>query len=411
MNFSRTLRETDTFHRTGALNRRAFGAFSCHQFARKMATRISLLVFVLLFGAGGVIAHQTTDSFLALSLANQQIQGRWAISLRDLDHVLTIDVNKDGEVSDTELTAATLKIENYAFDHLEVRINSRAIRPNPTGFEIEEHSDAVYGTVLFVLKPEVPPIDLLVTYRLFNDTDPLHRGLFRLDMPNRTATAIFSPSQPTQRFRLSAPETPARLLNFVREGVWHIWTGYDHILFLIALLLPAVLQRQGGAWAPAEGVKAALLNIVKVVTAFTVAHSITLTLATMGWVNLPSRFIESVIAASVVIAALNNLKPLFAERTWMIAFGFGLIHGFGFASALTELHLSATSLAGALVGFNLGVELGQLAIVFIFVPIAFALRKRAFYQQVALRYCSILIVVLASAWFFERAFNQRILPF
>jgi hypothetical protein len=322
-----------------------------------------------------------------------------------------VDADNDGEVSDLELTNARPKVVAYAFSNLVVKVDSQVIQPQATGFEIEEHSDAVYATILFQLSSEGVGSDWVIKYTLFNDSDPLHRGLFRFDLPDRTATAIFSPAQPVQRFVIGAPEAPKRLLNFIREGVWHIWTGYDHILFLIALLLPSVLYRQGSEWAPAEGVKGALLNIVKVVSAFTVAHSITLTLATLGWVNLPPRLVESVIAASVVIAALNNLKPLFAERTWMIAFGFGLIHGFGFASALTELRLSASSLAGALVGFNIGVELGQLAIVFIFVPIAFALRKGTFYQKVALRYCSIVISALAGAWFFERAFAQRILPF
>lgn len=376
-----------------------------------MAKRVSLLVCALLLGATEALAHQTTDSFLALSLTNQQIQGRWAISLRDLDHVLTIDADKDGEVSEAELGTATPKIEQYAFDHLELQINSRAIRPKPTGFDIEEHSDSVYGGILFVLEAETAITDLTVTYRLFNDTDPLHRGLFRLDMSNRTATAIFSPSQPTQRFRITAPETPARLLNFIREGVWHIWTGYDHILFLIALLLASALRREGETWVPADSGRAVFLNILKVVTAFTIAHSITLTLATLGWIRLPSRLVECVIAASVVLAALNNLRPMFADRAWLIAFTFGLIHGIGFASALIDLRLTSGALAGALVGFNLGVEAGQLAIVSLFVPIAFRLRKSRIYREGALRYCSILIALLAAAWFFERAFDRRILPF
>jgi hypothetical protein len=376
-----------------------------------MAKRISLLVCTLLFGVTEALAHQTTDSFLALSVTNQQIQGRWAISLRDLDHVLTIDADKDGEVSEAELATATPKIQNYAFDHLDLQINSRPIRPEPIGFEIEEHSDAVYGAILCVLRADAPVTDLTITYRLFNDTDSLHRGLFRLDMPNRTATAIFSPSQPTQRFRITTPETSGCLLNFIREGIWHIWTGYDHILFLIALLLPSALRREGTIWVPADSGRAVFLNILKVVTAFTIAHSITLAVATLGWIRLPSRLVECVIAASVVLAALNNLRPMFAERAWLIAFSFGLIHGFGFANALIDLRLTSGTLAGALIGFNLGVEAGHLAIVSLFVPIAFRLRKSRTYREGALRYCSILIALLAAAWFFERAFDRRILPF
>jgi hypothetical protein len=377
-----------------------------------MFKSVTILLCALFFWlAPGILGHQTTDSYLALSLTNKQIEGRWAISLRDLDHVLAVDEDKDGEVSDAELSKANPKIEQYAFDHLKVLVDSKPVQPQHTGFELEEHSDAIYATLLFVLPTAANSADFQINYTLFNDTDPLHRGLFRFDLPNRTATAIFSPSQPTQRFVLGAAETPKHLLNFIQEGVWHIWTGYDHILFLIALLLPSALRRHARGWEPTESRRAALINIVKVVTAFTVAHSITLTLAALNLVQLPSRFVESVIAASIVVAAINNLKVVFAERTWVIAFAFGLIHGFGFASALTDLHLSAANLAGALVGFNVGVELGQLAIVLVFVPIAFALRRTKFYPQIALRYCSIVIAVLAAAWFVERAFARRILPF
>jgi hypothetical protein len=376
-----------------------------------MPRRLLLLFAMFLVLAPRALAHQTTDSYLALTVTNQQIEGRWAIALRDLDHLLTIDEDKDGEVSDAELTKGRPKIEKYAFSHLRVEIGGEKAAPTITGFDIEEHSDAVYAALLFNFGAGRVGSNYSIIYTLFNDTDPLHRGLFRFDLPNRTATAIFSPAHPTQRFSTATSEGRTGFLNFVREGIWHIWTGYDHILFLIALLLPSVLHREGDRWEPAASARVALVNIVKVVTAFTVAHSITLTVATLGWVNLPARIVEPVIAASVAVAALNNLKTFFADRTWMIAFAFGLIHGFGFASALTDLHLAPGSLAGALVGFNLGVETGQLAIVFVFVPIAFALRRTHFYQQVALRYCSLVIAVLAAAWFFERALDRRILPF
>jgi hypothetical protein len=381
------------------------------KFRRAMTKFLSILLLAAAFCvAPEVHGHQTSDSYLALSLTNQQFRGRWAIALRDLDHVLTVDADKDGEVSDAELSNARPKVEGYAFDRLKVVVDGEVVQAQVNGFEIEEHSDVVYATLLFAMTLKKSPIDVAVTYTLFNDTDPLHRGLFRLDLPKTTGTAIFSPAQPTQRFLIQAPQVGNRVLNFVGEGTWHIWIGFDHILFLIALLLPSVLIRQAGVWVPTISGRAALLNIVKVVTAFTVAHSITLTVAALGWVQLPSRLVESIIAASVVVAALNNIKPLFAERTWLIAFAFGLIHGFGFASALSGLKLDTGSLIEALVGFNVGVELGQLAIVAVFVPIAFAARKAIFYRDVVVRYGSILIAVLAAAWFVERAFAVKILP-
>ncbi len=157
--------------------------------------------------------------------------------------------------------------------------------------------------------------------------------------------------------------------------MWHIWIGFDHILFLLSLLLPAVLIWRASRWQAVETFRAAFVDVFRIVTSFTVAHSITLSLATLGFVSLPSRWVESAIAASVVLAALNNLWPLFHGRRWMVAFGFGLIHGFGFASVLVDLGLPRETLVLALVGFNLGVEAGQLAIVALFLPLAFALRR------------------------------------
>ena len=151
--------------------------------------------------------------------------------------------------------------------------------------------------------------------------------------------------------------------------------------------------------------------MLKIVTAFTLAHSITLTLATLGVVTLPSRLVESAIAASVVLSALNNIFPLIESKRWMVAFAFGLIHGFGFASVLADLGLPQDALLLALVGFNLGVEGGQLAIVSAFLPIAYYLRNTQFYRRVVLFAGSIIIVLLAMVWLVERMFDLKLLGF
>jgi hypothetical protein len=141
-----------------------------------------------------------------------------------------------------------------------------------------------------------------------------------------------------------------------------------------------------------------------------VAHSITLSLAALGIVALPSRLVESAIAASVVVAALNNLKPVVEGRRWLVAFGFGLIHGFGFASVLTELGLPRDALVLALVGFNLGVEAGQLAIVALFLPLAYALRASRFYRRTVMFGGSLAIALVAGIWLAERLFGFKLLP-
>jgi hypothetical protein len=193
--------------------------------------------------------------------------------------------------------------------------------------------------------------------------------------------------------------------------VRHIWVGYDHILFLLSLLLPAALVWQGRRWLPAAQLREPSLDVVRTVTAFTVAHSITLSLAALGVISLPSRWVESAIAASVLLAALNNLFPLVHGRRWAVAFGFGLIHGFGFASVLADLGLPKDALLLALVGFNLGVEAGQLAIVALFLPLAFSLRATRAYRVPVFAGGSTAIAGVAAIWLYERVFDVKVLPF
>jgi hypothetical protein len=150
--------------------------------------------------------------------------------------------------------------------------------------------------------------------------------------------------------------------------------------------------------------------VVRVVTAFTLAHSLTLTLASLGMLALPSRLVESAIAASVILAALNNLRPLYQRGRVLFAFGFGLLHGFGFASVLAELGLPQGALLLSLVGFNLGVELGQLAIVAVFLPLAWLLRKGLFYRRVVMLGGSAVIALVAAVWLLERALDLQLAP-
>jgi hypothetical protein len=148
--------------------------------------------------------------------------------------------------------------------------------------------------------------------------------------------------------------------------------------------------------------------VVKVVTAFTLAHSITLSLAALEALVLPSRLVESTIALSVILAALNNVRPVVEERRWLMAFIFGLVHGFGFASVLTELGLPRDALLLALVGFNLGVEAGQLVIVSAFLPLAFLLRATPLYRRGVMTGGSLSIALVAAIWLGERALDTPI---
>jgi hypothetical protein len=218
---------------------------------------------------------------------------------------------------------------------------------------------------------------------------------------------VLSPEAPSLDAGSAAESERWRgFLDYVREGVWHIWFGYDHILFLLSLLLPAVLVRRAGAWQTVPTLRAALVDVAKIVTAFTLAHSVTLSLAALGYLELPSRWVESAIALSVVLAAGNNLYPRWYAYRTTVAFGFGLIHGLGFASVLGDLSLPDGLLVTALIGFNLGVELGQLAIVCGFLPVAFILSRSRFYVPLALKAGSLGIAAMASLWLLERSLGS-----
>jgi hypothetical protein len=170
-----------------------------------------------------------------------------------------------------------------------------------------------------------------------------------------------------------------------------------------------VLLRSHGTWTPASSFRSPFWDVAKIVTAFTIAHSITLSLASLGLVSLPSRWIESAIALSVVLAAVNNVFPLVHHGRWIAAFGFGLIHGFGFANALKDLGLPTGSLALSLFGFNAGVEFGQLFIVCAFLPLAYALRATWTYRRVVLAGGSMAIAAIAGVWLVERILNLQII--
>jgi hypothetical protein len=383
-------------------------------------TRIALLLLLTLCAAN-VYAHKPSDSYLSVSVDGDKLRGQWDIALRDLDFAIGLDSNGDGDITWGEVRSRHNDIAAYALARLTATLDGVACPLKVSQHMVDLHSDGTYTVMRFEGDCMKPGATLELGYNLFFDLDPQHKGLLRLQYAGTTRTAIFSPDTARQRFELTQASRFMQFIDYGREGVWHIWKGFDHILFLLSLLLPAVLiPRAKGAmaepgriagWTAVGQFKPAFWEVFQIVTAFTIAHSITLSLAALGVITLPTRLTESAIALSVILAALNNLYPLFQRRRWMVAFAFGLIHGFGFASVLADLGLPRDALLLALVGFNLGVEAGQLVIVSVFLPSAYALRRTVFYQRVVFIGGSVLICLLACVWFIERAFNLKLMPF
>ncbi|MEY2686645.1 MAG: hypothetical protein RL375_843 [Pseudomonadota bacterium] len=424
------------------MSRRLMSAVARHL----AATALTLLVGLALVHPAA--AHKPSDSYLALIVSDASpsgppealagvpgaptgaITGRWDIALRDLDFAIGLDADGNGEITWGEVRAQHEAIAAYALARLSISADNDAACALTAGPQaIDEHSDGAYTVLTFgvacpapgaaaaasasTAKSSSPPTQLQIGYQLFADIDPQHRGLLRLDAGGLSRTAIFSPESSRQTFTLASASPWSQFVDYAYEGVWHIWIGFDHVLFLLSLLLPAVLVRvggrQGGRWEAAASMRESAIDVLKIVTGFTVAHSITLSLATLGVVALPTRWVESAIAASVVLAALNNVFAVVGGRRWVVAFVFGLIHGFGFASVLSDLGLAQGTLALALVGFNVGVEIGQLVIVALFLPLAFELRRSRFYTWGVFVGGSLLIAVLAGVWFVERAFLLKLI--
>jgi hypothetical protein len=356
--------------------------------------RTIALALLLALHAGLSQAHKPSDSYLAIEAHAEAIRGQWDIALRDLEHAIGLDADGDGAITWGELRAKRAEIAAYAL----ARLTLRGCKIEPTELLVERHSDGGYAVLQFAADCGASrPTELELHYSLFADLDPTHRGLVRAQIGGHTITGVLGPDRPSLLLRAQAR---SGLLDYLGEGVWHIWIGFDHLLFLISLLLPAVLAVP--RFAPA------FWEVLKVVTAFTVAHSITLALAALGVVNLPSRLVESAIAFSVVLAALNNLWPLVQRGRWLVAFGFGLVHGFGFATVLAELGLPQESLVVALLGFNLGVEAGQLAIVALFLPLAYSARHTWAYRRMVCVGGSAAIALIAAIWMIERVFDLQL---
>lgn len=374
-----------------------------------------LLPLLLLTAASPTHAHTTSEAYLTITAkaGSNTVAARLDIALRDLDEALALDADGNGEITWGELRAAHAAIAAYAGARVKLEADGRACTAGVGGEQqVVEHGSGMFAVLPLAFECAAPPRELALEYRLFADSNPLHRGLLKLENAAASATTRSAVLDPTagapQRFTLAEVDAWRAFVAYVGQGVWHIWIGIDHILFLVALLLPAVLWRREGRWIAAASFRAVFWDVLKVVTGFTLAHSITLTLATLGWVTLPSRAVESVIAASVVLAAANNLWPVVGGRRWLVAFGFGLMHGFGFAGALAELGLPQGALALSLLGFNVGVELGQLAVVVLFLPLAFALRGTRLYRRAVFLGGSAAIVAVASLWFVERAFGVQL---
>lgn len=366
-----------------------------------------LILLVLLLTGTLAQAHEASTAYLNLSQANSEdaagviYNAEYELSLRDLALLIDIDPNRDQQVSWAEVKSQAPLIEQLITSKVTLENARQACQI--ASFEplaINTRGGFNYLYTNFTLSCE-QPIDTL-DYQILAEVDANHR-LILTQANEGAALQVLSVGQTPL-----GSDTSTGLLsittNFLNSGIHHLLIGWDHLLFLFVLLIPAVYMRKHKQLVAVSKPTAALLEVFWIATSFTLAHSITLSLAALQIVSIPARFIEAVIALSIAFAALNNLIPLLRVRAVYLAFFFGLIHGFGFANVLVDLPLATSERVLALLSFNVGIELGQLFFIILVFPIALLLRHTQFYKYVIFYMGSLISILVALWWFFERVF-------
>ena len=391
------------------------------------------LACLMLLGSQGAWAHKGSDAYLDVQQVNEGTLGGGgqdfrfvlAVAIKDLDLLLPLDGNADGKVTWGEVKAAMPQVQallNQAAN------TGPACRLDWQPGGMDRRSDGAY--LRLVAQARCPLGQALTfNYTLFRDQDATHRLLVAGRIAGKDLLTTLSPQQ-SSGLVLNAGATSSGpgsaagasaaapsgggsvLAEYFRLGVHHLLEGYDHLAFLLALVLPlrlALFRKAPGALAVAAGIAhvggragSVWLTLLRTVTAFTVGHSITLMLATFGWTQASPVWVEPVIALSIAVTALLNLHPVKWIRTDVLALLFGMVHGFGFAGLLQEAAAPSGLLPWALAGFNLGVEAGQLIAVSGWVLLSQALVGKSWYPSVVVRGGSVLLVLLAAWWFWQR---------
>lgn len=327
-------------------------------------------------------AHTTATGLAVVTIAGRAVSYRLTLLPAELPEgpARLLGAAAEGDAASAERVAGALR------QRVTVRADDSPCQPGRATIQGSRLGDGRVTLELALRCPSAP-----ARLRVRDDWSDLlgghYRTLARISWEGGGREVAFLPDAREVAVELARAEATPHA-SFLWLGVEHILTGYDHLLFLAALLI-----RGGGPWA-----------LLRIVTAFTLAHSLTLALAVLGLVAVPGRIVEPVIAASIVWVALENLVvPRAPSRRWLVSFAFGLVHGFGFASALGDLALPPWRLAMALGGFNVGVEAGQALVIALAMPALLWMRARSWEPRVA-RAISAALALVGAVWLVERLF-------
>ena len=385
-----------------------------HRVPRRSIIVLLSTMFAAIAMMGIAEGHTGDQSYVYLDIFDESIEGGIHYPIEDLNDVLGLDIPDDPEGATAWAEANPGIIHGYGEAHLSMAdLDGTDWAIVFGGFDGLEGVDGAYLISEFEVDRafvEVPR-QFSVTYDAIIHANPQRDALLTIATDfgsgtfNNEANSLlrFTAGNETQTVDLGDTSFWSGVTGVIGLGVEHIRIGTDHILFIVALVLPSVLVfgRVAG-WQPSRSFPSSLWRVLKVVTMFTLAHTITLTLGGLGIVELPPALVETVIAVSIILAALHNIRPVFVNREWLIAFGFGLVHGFGFAGLLADLGLTQSRQFVSLLGFNIGIEIGQAVIILLIFPALFLARRTRAYVP-AMYIGSVVLITIAGAWAIERA--------
>ncbi|MEO3680818.1 HupE/UreJ family protein [Shewanella vesiculosa] len=359
-----------------------------------------LLLLLLLFSHVS-FGHQMSTSYLAVNLDKQgQVDGTWQVRLFDINQIVSIDDNQDGQLTWAELQAHQVAVMDYLRASLMIsRQQDCPLSFNPIQ-QIDQHFSEGYLVSSFNAACDSSG-PLSINYNAFFNIDSDHKAITTIITSDHQYARVISNDNRIILINLGESQVSDTFAEYVYQGIIHIWKGTDHVLFLLALLLTCVLVREQRKWNPIDNPKQIFKDTAWIITAFTLAHSVTLTATALGILNFSSHWVELGIALSVLFAALNNVWPIVLRLGW-ITFAFGLLHGMGFAGVLGELGLPENQKLLAILAFNVGVEIGQLAILALVLPLLIFLRHTNWYRNWGMQLGSIAIGLMAIQWSVER---------
>lgn len=372
---------------------------------------LALLSGLLLGRALPAHAHSGSITQSTVDVSEDRLTVSYRLEIEPPDTAELLGLAPNTDPTDEQVQAGRARVLERVLSHIEVRDGETPCPPEPRDVTVANAGSRLV-VVTWQARCPAPMSRLVIVYSLFSELDPQYRTLVRTRHGSAEATATLG--APGNRFTwdLAAPP-PSGFLAFVGSGVEHILFGFDHVAFLLTLLLTLVIWRADGVAWERRQLRHALRDTAFLVTTFTVAHSGTLIAASLGWISAPGALVESVIALSIVFVAVENIIRPEAGYRLLIAFGFGLVHGLGFASMLAAL-LPPDGVIVPLLAFNVGVELGQLGIVIVILPLLHGLVRLIggpAYRKWFLSIASSILAVLGALWLIERAFGVELLGF